>query len=85
MLLIRTKDGLAPWRGEPLTRMVAERTVHYLDGRSETESCEPYPLQVTGMAPGKVEALIRDGVWGANDLADHRLSWAAPFVVPEKV
>ena len=84
MTLVRKIDGA--WQAVrgvvTLERMVSTRTVNYEDGRSEQEDCEPYPVSFQ-LDMGKVERLVRDGVWSADDLAAYGLAKVEPFAVPE--
>lgn len=84
MTLVRKIDGA--WQAVrgvvTLDRLVSTRIVNYADGRSEQEDCEPYPVPFQ-LDMGKVERLVRDGVWSADELAAYGLALALPFTVPE--
>lgn len=84
MTLVRKIDGVwLPVRGVvTLDRMVSTRIVNYADGRSEEEACAPYPVPFQ-LDMGKVERLVQEGVWTAEELAAYGLAQAAPFSIPE--
>lgn len=84
MTLVRKIDG--EWQPQSgvvtIEKMIDTRTIHYADGRTEEEQCEPYPVPfVLNMA--KVEELLASEVWTDDDLAPYGLQVAVPFEVPE--
>ena len=84
MTLVRKIDGAwqAVYGVVTLERMVGTRTVHYEDGRSEQETCAPYPVPFQ-LDMSKVEQLARDGIWSAEELAAYGLAQVVPFSTPE--
>lgn len=89
MTLVRKVEGeWTPVAGVvDLQRTVATCAIvrHYADGRQEPggeEACEPYTV-TEQVNTGKVAALVRDCVWGAEDLAAYGLKVAEPFIPPE--
>lgn len=83
MTLVQQIDGVwMPIRGvQTLERMVATCTVTYHDGRQTEVACDPYPIAET-LDLGKVEQLLADGLWGADDLAPYGLHIAGKQDVP---
>ncbi|OEO32760.1 hypothetical protein VW23_009950 [Devosia insulae DS-56] len=84
MTLVHQVDGAwTPIHGvQTLERMVATCSVTYHDGRQTEMPCEPYPVEEV-LDLGKVEQLLAEGSWGAEELARFGLRRARGVDVPE--
>lgn len=65
-----------------LQRTVSVRLVNYHDGRTVEEPTEPYPVD-DRLDIQKVERLLGESTWTADDLAPYGLKQTVPFVVPD--
>lgn len=84
MTLVHQVDGAwTPIHGvQALERRVATCTVTYHDGRRTEMPCEPYPVAET-LDLGKVEQLVAEGLWGADELQAYGLRRAMAEDVPD--
>jgi len=83
MTLVHQVDGAwTPIHGaQTRERMVATCTVTYHDGRQTEMACDPYPVAET-LDLGKVEQLVAEGLWGADELQAYGLHIAGKQDVP---
>lgn len=67
-----------------LTEMATTATLHFRGERAdETVTVEPYAVQTAPMDTRKIEQLIADGVWGADERGRYGIEVALPFAVPK--